>query len=146
MNMGTNKDNYLFNEITSMTGVKPYVLRFWESEFEQIDPVVLEDGEKVYREEDLATIQKIKGLLFDEKMSIQETKKALRLLNPPTIEEQSADLKQSLEKASEKERVISFQQIENPKKLAREQKREELIERLHITVNKLDQIISARNW
>ena len=32
------KSTYKFNEVTSITGVKPYVLRFWESEFDIIKP------------------------------------------------------------------------------------------------------------
>ena len=57
-----------------MTGVKPYVLRFWETEFVQIQPLLTEGGQKMYRPDDLLMVEKIKILLFDEKMSIPQAK------------------------------------------------------------------------
>lgn len=73
-----NKDSYKFKEVTSITGVKPYVLRFWESEFSQITPSKSEAGHKVYSSKDVEYIQKIKDLLFESKLSIPEAK--LRLV------------------------------------------------------------------
>lgn len=71
---GATKGQFKFNEITSITGVKPYVLRFWESEFDQIQPQVNELGQKYYSQSDLDAISKIKKLLFDEKLSIPQAK------------------------------------------------------------------------
>ncbi len=71
------KSTYKFNEVTSITGVKPYVLRFWESEFGQIQPAYSEDGQKFYHNNDVELIGQIKKLLFEEKMSIPEAKKFL---------------------------------------------------------------------
>jgi len=71
------KSTYKFNEVTSITGVKPYVLRFWESEFGQIQPAFSEDGQKFYGKDDVELIGQIKVLLFEEKMSIPEAKKHL---------------------------------------------------------------------
>lgn len=68
------KDHYQFKEITSLTGVKPYVLRFWESEFPQISPAILEGGNKVYSQHDLQCVEKIRDLLFDDKLSIPQAK------------------------------------------------------------------------
>ncbi len=75
--LSSNKNNYKFNEITSISGVKPYVLRFWESEFDQICPTITEDGQKTYSRQDLDNINRIKALLFGEKLSIPEAKKRL---------------------------------------------------------------------
>lgn len=71
------KESYKFNEVTSLSGVKPYVLRFWESEFDQINPSLSEGGQKVYSQKDLDAINRIKGLLFDEKLSIPQVKAML---------------------------------------------------------------------
>lgn len=68
------KDSYRFKEITSLTGVKPYVLRFWESEFSQIAPVKAENGEKVYSPSDLSCVETIRDLLFEDKLSITQAK------------------------------------------------------------------------
>lgn len=71
------KSEYKFNEVTSITGVKPYVLRFWETEFEEISPKINEDGDKFYSKTDLDKIKRIKALLFADKLSIPEAKLAL---------------------------------------------------------------------
>lgn len=68
------KDHYRFREITSLTGVKPYVLRFWESEFPQISPALSQGGDKVYSQHDLKCVEKIRDLLFQDKLSIPQAK------------------------------------------------------------------------
>ena len=68
------KNAYYFKEITSLTGVKPYVLRFWESEFSQIAPTKNEGGQKVYSQADLTCVKMIKDLLFEDKLSIAQAK------------------------------------------------------------------------
>lgn len=69
-----NKSNFKFQELTPITGVKPYVIRFWETEFPEISPVNSAEGQKLYSRSDVETILKIKKFLFDEKLSIPETK------------------------------------------------------------------------
>lgn len=114
---------YKFNEVTSLTGVKPYVLRFWETEFTQIKPQLNESGQKIYRTEDIEFVQKIKKLLFEDKLSIPEARMELDKIaegaqmfkeqyepdteevQPPaldTIESRSQDLKAALEQIIEK--------------------------------------------
>lgn len=78
------KSSFKFAELTSITGVKPYVLRFWETEFDDIRPVLGEDGQKVYSRVDVELILKIKSLLFDGKMSLLEAKSAIK--NPTEIQ------------------------------------------------------------
>lgn len=72
------KSNFKFQELTPITGVKPYVIRFWETEFEDIAPVTSDSGQKLYARKDVEAIFKIKKLLFEEKMTIQEAKIAIR--------------------------------------------------------------------
>jgi DNA-binding transcriptional MerR regulator len=72
------KDTFLFHEVATITDVKPYVLRFWESEFEEISPIILESGQKIYSQKDIDQIKEIKELLFNKKMSIPEAKSTLR--------------------------------------------------------------------
>jgi DNA-binding transcriptional MerR regulator len=73
-----NKSNFKFQELTPLTGVKPYVIRFWETEFEEISPVTSDSGQRLYARKDVEAIMKIKHLLFDEKLSIQEAKLAIK--------------------------------------------------------------------
>ena len=72
------KSSFKFQELPTITGIKPYVLRFWETEFEEIVPIADESGEKHYSRADVEMIMQIKGLLFDKKMSITEAKGLLR--------------------------------------------------------------------
>jgi DNA-binding transcriptional MerR regulator len=73
-----NKSNFKFQELTPITGVKPYVIRFWETEFSEIAPVSSDSGQKLYARKDVEAIFKIKKLLFDDKMSIPEAKIAIK--------------------------------------------------------------------
>lgn len=68
------KSSFNFKELISLTGVKSYVLRFWETEFNQISPQDSDSGQKVYSREDVEVILKIKSLLFDKKLNINEAK------------------------------------------------------------------------
>lgn len=72
-----NKSNFKFQELTPITGVKPYVIRFWETEFPEIDPVSSEGGQKIYSRSDVEAILKIKKLLFEDKLSIPDAKKQM---------------------------------------------------------------------
>jgi len=72
------KSSFKFGELTSLTGIKPYVIRFWETEFSELNPVVAEDGQKTYSRADVETLLKIKTLLLDHNLSLQEAKAAIR--------------------------------------------------------------------
>jgi DNA-binding transcriptional MerR regulator len=73
-----NKSNFKFQELTPITGVKPYVIRFWETEFDEISPVDSDSGQKIYARKDVEAILKIKKLLFVEKMTVLEAKIAIK--------------------------------------------------------------------
>ena len=72
-----NKSTFKFQELTPITGVKPYVIRFWETEFPEISPVSSEGGQKLYSRSDIEAILRIKKLLFEDKLSIPEAKMKL---------------------------------------------------------------------
>ncbi|WP_372653788.1 MerR family transcriptional regulator [Halobacteriovorax sp.] len=74
-----NKSHFKLNEVCSLTGVKPYVLRFWESEFDHISPVLSSSGQKLFEHKDIEAIAFIKKLLFEDKMSIEKAKAELDL-------------------------------------------------------------------
>lgn len=69
-----NKSNFKFQELTPITGVKPYVIRYWETEFPEINPTTGDSGQKIYSRSDVETILKVKKLLFEDKMTIPEAK------------------------------------------------------------------------
>lgn len=61
-------------EVCELTGVRPYVLRFWESEFDIIAPIVGDNGQKLYEHKDIEAIGLIKKLLFEDKLTIEKAK------------------------------------------------------------------------
>ncbi|MBY0414111.1 MAG: MerR family transcriptional regulator [Bdellovibrionales bacterium] len=77
-----NKSSFKINEVCALTGVKSYVLRFWESEFEEILPIVSSSGQKLYEHRDIEAILLIKKLLFEDKMTIERAKAEMKMLMP----------------------------------------------------------------
>lgn len=69
-----NKSHFKADEVCGFTGVKPYVLRFWETEFDQISPVVSSSGQKLYEQRDVEAILSIKKLLFDDKLTVEQAR------------------------------------------------------------------------
>ena len=75
-----NKSSFKFQELTPITGVKPYVIRYWETEFSEISPITSDSGQKIYARKDLEAILKIKKFLFEDKMTIPEARMKLSSL------------------------------------------------------------------
>jgi len=61
---------YPIREVAQITGVEPYVLRFWEKEFPMIRPPKGGTGHRRYRRKDIETILEIKRLLYDQGFTI----------------------------------------------------------------------------
>jgi len=57
--------------------VPAYVLRYWESEFKLLRPKKNPAGQRVYRRRDLELVQRIKALLYDERLTLEGAKKRL---------------------------------------------------------------------
>jgi DNA-binding transcriptional MerR regulator len=77
-----NKSSFKINEVCALTGVKSYVLRFWESEFGEIAPITSSSGQKLYEHRDIEAILLIKKLLFEDKMTIERAKAEMKTLMP----------------------------------------------------------------
>ncbi len=71
------KKYFSIGQVSRITGVKPYVLRYWESEFKLLRPARRESGQRKYTQEDLKLIERIKELLYIKKFSIAGAKKFL---------------------------------------------------------------------
>jgi len=68
---------YKIGEVCEATDTQPYVLRFWESEFPQLAPQKNRSGQRMYREEDIALVERIKHLLHEEGYTIAGARKRL---------------------------------------------------------------------
>jgi len=73
-----NKLYYRIGEAAKLTGIKPYVLRYWESEFRWMAPQKSRSRQRLYRRKDIDTILLIKRLLYEERYTIAGARKLLR--------------------------------------------------------------------
>jgi DNA-binding transcriptional MerR regulator len=69
---------FSISEVAEFTGVKPHVLRYWESEFPSLRPRKNRAGNRSYRRRDVDEILAIKKLLYDEGYKIDGARKILR--------------------------------------------------------------------
>ena len=63
--------------MSNLTGLEPYVLRFWESEFSTLHPKKNKGGQRVYIARDIEAILRIKRMLYEEGYTIAGAKKRL---------------------------------------------------------------------
>jgi DNA-binding transcriptional MerR regulator len=68
---------YRIGQACKRVDIQPYVLRYWETEFPALSPDKSKSGQRVYSEEDLEVIRRIKELLYDEGFTIAGAKKRL---------------------------------------------------------------------
>ena len=69
---------YSISEVSEITGLKQYVLRYWETEFSQLKPGKNRAGNRIYRSHDVDTIMEIKSLLYDRKFTIKGAQQYLK--------------------------------------------------------------------
>ena len=75
------KSLFRIGEVSRLTDTKPFVLRYWETEFPMLQPVKSPKGHRLYRREDVATVLLIKRLLYDEGFTIAGARRHLRETN-----------------------------------------------------------------
>ena len=74
----SDKRYYRIGEVSKITGVKPYVLRYWESEFRWMVPQKSKSKQRLYRRRDIDMILLIKKLLHEQRYTIAGARKKLR--------------------------------------------------------------------
>jgi DNA-binding transcriptional MerR regulator len=72
------KSLFRIGEASRLTSTKPFVLRYWETEFPMLQPVKSPKGHRLYRREDIETVFTIKRLLYDEGFTIAGARRHLR--------------------------------------------------------------------
>ena len=68
---------YSISEVSEITGLEPYVLRFWEAEFPVLKPRKNKKGHRTYRKKDIEQIFEIKELLYEHKYTIPGAREVL---------------------------------------------------------------------
>jgi DNA-binding transcriptional MerR regulator len=82
---GLKKLYYSISEVSKLTGLEQYILRYWETEFEQLKPGKNRAGNRIYTNKDIKLILQIKRLLREEKYTIEGAKKILSDINIDTL-------------------------------------------------------------
>ncbi len=62
---------YSIGEVCDLTGLKPHVLRYWETQFDVLNPTKNRAGNRVYRSRDVEVVMLVRKLLYDEKYTIE---------------------------------------------------------------------------
>jgi DNA-binding transcriptional MerR regulator len=102
------KPYFKIGEAARICGLKPYVLRYWETEFKSLRPQKTSSQQRLYRRKDVEHLLRIRQLLHDERFTIEGARARLRELGheegppvprpPPLIERESLrKLKQGLQ-------------------------------------------------
>lgn len=69
---------FKIGEVSEIAGVKPHVLRYWESEFSSIRPTKSRSKQRLYRQQDIDLILRLKDLLYNQGFTISGARKQLR--------------------------------------------------------------------
>jgi DNA-binding transcriptional MerR regulator len=68
---------FRIGEVARLAGIKPYVLRFWETEFPSLGPKKTGTGHRLYRRKDVELVLEIKRLLYEKRFTIEGARKFL---------------------------------------------------------------------
>jgi DNA-binding transcriptional MerR regulator len=80
--LGIKKLYYSISEVSKITDLEQYVLRYWESEFDQLKPAKNRAGNRIYTNKDIKLILFIKQLLRDQRYTIEGAKQVLQEYTP----------------------------------------------------------------
>ncbi len=69
---------FTIREVSEITGVKSYILRYWEKQFKILKPVRSIGGQRAYRKKDIEMVLLIHGLLYKDGFTIDGAKKKLK--------------------------------------------------------------------
>jgi DNA-binding transcriptional MerR regulator len=77
---------YSISEVSDMIGVKPHVLRYWETQFKMLRPKKGRGGARMYRKRDVEILFEVKQLLYDHRFTIAGARR--KLLDDRSTKEQ----------------------------------------------------------
>ena len=84
------KQYFKIREVSDILDLKPYVLRYWESEFKLLKPTRTRTQQRLYHRQDLELLIKIKNLLYNERVSVAGTKKRLQMMKKQVLTDKKA--------------------------------------------------------
>ncbi len=72
-----NKDYFKIGEVSKISGVKEYIIRYWVTELPALKPVITPTGYRLFKQKDLETILLLKKLIYEEGLTLSGAKKKL---------------------------------------------------------------------
>ena len=69
---------FRIGEVSTMLGLEPYVLRYWETEFPSLSPKKSGTGHRLYRRKDVELLLQIKHLLYEKRFTIDGARQHLQ--------------------------------------------------------------------
>ncbi len=99
------KEEFKIGEVCEVAGVKPFVLRYWETEFPDLAPAKGAGGQRTYSKADVQLILRIKQLLYEERFTVAGAKKRLaeelnsRSAKPVALDTKAANQVESVRRA-----------------------------------------------
>ena len=76
---------FRIGDVARLAGIKPYVLRFWETEFPGLGPKKSGTGHRLYRRKDVELVLEIKRLLYEQRFTIEGARKFLETRAKPEV-------------------------------------------------------------
>lgn len=119
-NLAIKKLYYSISEVSKITEIEQYVLRYWETEFEQLKPQKNRAGNRIYTNKDIKIILHIKTLLREKKYTIEGAKKILEEFTPEqgiVISEQETEEKEEGYSETKKEKPSLKKDLEEIKSI-----------------------------
>src|SRR5713101_2049114 len=85
---------FRIGEVARLAGIKPYVLRFWETEVPSLGPKKSGTGHRLYRRKEVELVLEIKRLLYEKRFTIEGARKFLETRGKPFLDEVRKELRE----------------------------------------------------
>jgi len=82
---------FRIGEVARLTSLRPSILRYWETEFSELQPQKSRAGQRLYSRKELDIVLDIKRLLYSEKLTIKGARRALAKRGKGTEKQESSD-------------------------------------------------------
>ncbi len=101
---------FRIGEVAALTSLKPSILRFWETEFKQLNPVKSSSGQRLYSRKNVELVLQIKNLLYVDRLTIEGARKRICELADHQAETKDIDCNVKLLREI-KEELIRFREL-----------------------------------
>ncbi len=102
---------YSISEVSRLTGLEQYVLRYWETEFEELSPQKNRAGNRIYSNKDITFILRIKDLLREKRYTIEGAKQILKEEHALGGSREVVEAESSPEAQAEKALTFEYQEL-----------------------------------